>query len=777
MSRSLCWALSALLGLLLLSHEAAAQDSTQRGPFSVESAEYDLGDEVALECDPGIVGTSCSTSSDCVGQCGMTCSNGVCTLLRPTTELRARAYFPAPVQLSPGQALPLVMFVHGRHAPCYNPDTGDLADPTGLPAGTTPWPCVPDATGAPTVPLPSYRGYDYIADVLASHGYIVVSISVNAINAVPNGVGEMIPERAALMEQHLQMWADFNAGTGAVGEPFDTQLAGHVDLSRIGTMGHSRGGDAVVKHFETYSQTSPFEVRAVLPIAPTNSSGIINDVPLGLLIPDCDGQLPDLGGIKFYDGARFNLPGDQASKYVFFTRGANHNYFNTAWTPECWDSPGSCELWDPSFDAKPCWPTDPDCKNTHDDWHANVELFYEIVDPRCNEEVGQRLTPAEQRQVALAYVAAFFRDYIGGETAFGPLLRGDVAAPIDAANEVFVSYQPPASRRLDLNHFDTEDELEHTTLSGQACSGDGDCDGGHCIGAVCLGDVEPSSGLTVTRCTDDCFDALRQAHVYGFVLSRARVSWSAAGQSYLQQLPPGARDLTAFDTLQVRVGVDYKDANNPATGVRFSIVLQSGSAQAVATTDAQLGNDVLWKPLMVGLSDICVMNTLRIPFSAFTADAGFDFADVSAVRFVFDQQTAGTILLSDLEFANEPCVPTTHEAETMFHSVGGSVPGGWNIWSNGYIAKNHEFGGGPGSLTVAARGQSAAGVWPHMVVSVGGSVIGSVFVTSTSWQSYPFSFTTSAGTRQIRVAFDNDRYAPPEDRNLYVDKVVVACQS
>lgn len=121
------------------------------------------------------------------------------------------------------------------------------------------------------------------------------------------------------------------------------------------------------------------------------------------------------------------------------------------------------------------------------------------------------------------------------------------------------------------------------------------------------------------------------------------------------------------------------------------------------------------------------------------------------------------------------CNAATYEAETMFHSTGGSTPGGWNIWTNGYISTNHNFTAGGGTLTVRARGQSANGVAPHMVVSIGGTTVGSAFVTATSFTPFTFAFTSSGGSREIRVAFDNDFFQPPADRNLFVDNVSVDC--
>lgn len=132
----------------------------------------------------------------------------------------------------------------------------------------------------------------------------------------------------------------------------------------------------------------------------------------------------------------------------------------------------------------------------------------------------------------------------------------------------------------------------------------------------------------------------------------------------------------------------------------------------------------------------------------------------------------------------ELCSTSNYEAEQMVHSTGGlvtTVPGGafesaWNIWTNGNISTTHTFQAKPTRISVNARGEEAYGVWPHMVVSVNGSPIGNVTVDTEWYSEYTFDFLPSAGPQQIRVSFDNDAYAPPDnDRNLVVDKVTVGC--
>jgi hypothetical protein len=123
------------------------------------------------------------------------------------------------------------------------------------------------------------------------------------------------------------------------------------------------------------------------------------------------------------------------------------------------------------------------------------------------------------------------------------------------------------------------------------------------------------------------------------------------------------------------------------------------------------------------------------------------------------------------------CLATSYEAESMTHSTGGAASGGWNIWSNGYIATNHAFTAGTTTLTVFASGSMAAGAWPNLRLTVGGTVIGNVTVNTTGYAAYPFTFAASAGTQQVRVEFTNDYYANGEDRNLLVDRIEIGCST
>src|SRR5215210_2144784 len=339
-------------------------------------------------------------------------------------ELKASVHYPTGL---PGGPYPLVVFLHGRHVTCYRNTTTALR-----------WPCRSNETA-----IPSYQGYDYIAQALASNGYVVVSISSNGINAFDNNVTDLgMQARAELIQRHLQQWNTFNT-VGAA--PFGTKFVGKVNLQKVGTMGHSRGGEGVVKHYVyNTSQGSPYGVKAVFPLAPVDfNRPVANNTALAVALPYCDGDVNDNQGVHFYDDARYNVAGDASPKHTIQVMGANHNYFNTVWTPGLFPA------------------------GTADDWgYTSGGSFV----PQGGTGTGNhRLTSAQERGVGLAYISAVMRAYVGGESQFLPYLTGAAAPPPSAqTTEIHVSYHAPdtASTRRDVNRLLTSTNLTTNTLGG-----------------------------------------------------------------------------------------------------------------------------------------------------------------------------------------------------------------------------------------------------------------------------------------------------------------------
>ena len=93
-------------------------------------------------------------------------------------------------------------------------------------------------------PMQDYSdaGYEYLGELLASRGYIVVSVDQNFLNVLWSYTsGALFDEndaRAILLLEHLRLWHEWNAEKES---PFYNK----VDTDNIALIGHSRGGEAV----------------------------------------------------------------------------------------------------------------------------------------------------------------------------------------------------------------------------------------------------------------------------------------------------------------------------------------------------------------------------------------------------------------------------------------------------------------------------------------------------------------------------------------------------
>ena len=556
----------------------AQSDPGSSGPLAVTREEYDFGDTAFTPTNfPGPV------------------------------ELAGSVHYPTALS---GGPFPFIVLLHGRHATCFQGGGAQFLE----------WPCSPGRES-----IPSYKGYDYLSERLASNGYIVISISANGINARDNSVRDLgALARAELIQKHLDIWKTFNTTGGA---PFGIKFVGKIDLTRVGTMGHSRGGEGVVRHFVlNNSLGAPYGIKAVFPLAPVDFNRfVVNRAALSVILPYCDGDVSDLQGVHFYDDARYNVPGDLAPKHYVLVMGANHNFYNTIWSPGSSPFPGAT-----------------------DDYTAFVPGG--SSDSQCGSTPGNhRLTEAQQRGTGLAYMSAFFRAYVGGETQFVPVLTGDAPPPPSATtNELFVSYHAPddPDLRLDVNRLLDNTNLTTNTLGGAVTQN------GLSPYDLCGGPAPQPQ-----RCLPNEFNA-RQPHTTPSArsnargLSQLRIGWDSVSGLYSNDLPGGTRNVSGFQAVQFRVSVNFTDARNLVGFAQdFNVVLTDSAGHVSSVPVSNFSGALYFPPGSVGPVPKVVLNTVRIPLSAF---GGVNLNNVRSVKFTFDQRATGALLITDVAFASAP---------------------------------------------------------------------------------------------------------------------------
>lgn len=571
------WQAAVLLCFFVCFSGLRAQDPAAPGPLVVSVREYALGDTAFVPDN------------------------------FPTpVELTGRVFYPTEL----ARAYPVVIFMHGRHSTTYDPATNQAF---------LEWP-----PSAGRLSIPSYRGYDYAANLLASDGYIVISVSANGINANDNNAAvndRGATARASLIQKHLDLWKTW---TTVGGGPFGTQFVGRLDLTNIGTMGHSRGGEGVTTHFNyNKARGAPYGIHAVLPIAPVDYNRyIVNNVPLGVILPYCDGDVSDLQGAHFFDDARYNIPGDPTPKYFWTVMGGNHNFFNTVWTPG-------------QFTA-----------GAADDWLAQtngaIDPFAGPTQPR-----NGRLTYTQQQGVGAAFMTAFFRIYLGSETQFLAFLKGDAPPPPSAlTNALFMTYHAPdlPTQRRDVNRFLGVANLSVNTLGGR-------------VSSVGLAPFEVAGGPFASPSNPlPGQPAARQPHNTPALyfpdlpgLSQLKVGWDSPQAALQNDLPPGQRDVSGFAMLSFRAALNFTDYRNTLRQDDFSVVLTDGAGRTAATTVSQWSKALAYPPGKISRLPKVVLNGVRIPLSAFS---GADLTDIRSVRFIFDRQPQGAVIVSDIAFAD-----------------------------------------------------------------------------------------------------------------------------
>jgi hypothetical protein len=362
---------SALTAYHLRGHTLDVRDPAKPGPFGVKIFTYGSGvDQHRPEYAEGVAFRTKSVDGSKLDLRWTGLGGWVRTKYwgfgPDQFPVQGRVWMPVGTQDAALPPCPLVLIVHGNHG------MESFSDP----------------------------GYAYLGELLASQGFIVVSVDENFLNgsladlinpfAFRNGEENSV--RGWMLLEHLSQWRDWT-------QDKTHPLFGKADMSRIALIGHSRGGEAVATanafndlrndpDDATLAFNYHFKLGAIAAIAPVDGQYQPRDRPVPLhdtnyftLQGSMDGDLTSFMGSSQYSRASFsgNVKAFKASLYV---SGANHGQFNTVW--------GRYDLGQP---------------------------FKLLFDTR------RMIDPLAQRQIAKVYLAAFLQLTLHGEERYRPLFE------------------------------------------------------------------------------------------------------------------------------------------------------------------------------------------------------------------------------------------------------------------------------------------------------------------------------------------------------------------
>ena len=199
---------------------------------------------------------------------------------------------------------PLVLTVHGNHNP------KDFSDP----------------------------GYGYLGELMASRGYIFVSVDMNFIN----GLSRENDGRGIMLLEHLKAWKGFN-------EDAQNPFYRKVDMDKLALIGHSRGGEAV-GHAAAFNRLTRYPddatvkldygfpgLKSIIAIAPVDGQyrpseklQPVENVNYLVFHGSHDGDVSVFHGLRQYQRVKFT-DGKPYFKSAVYVYRANHGQWNSVW--------------------------------------------------------------------------------------------------------------------------------------------------------------------------------------------------------------------------------------------------------------------------------------------------------------------------------------------------------------------------------------------------------------------------------------------------------------
>jgi hypothetical protein len=519
-----------------------------------------------------------------------------------------------PAQLEQGKKYPLIVFLHGNHQTCGIPR------PDGLRVDNS---CEYTWTGVcpqGSIVVPNHLGYSYVTELLASHGYLVLSINANrGINCGPElerDIGLNLV-RGRLILSHLRLLSAWNQGFEPTASSLGFSLKGKIDFSNVGLFGHSRGGEGVRAAYALYQdRRSPWprkiadsvRFKAIFELGAVDgqTSRVLNalDVPWVQLTPSCDGDVRLLDGLRPFDrmmdgGHRERAP---SMKSIFYVKGANHNFFNTEWHRA--DSPG-CHVHEPIFKVD---------HSPEQDSDGQPVYHYFGSSPK-------------QRAIAAHAISTHMLNYVKRSDDL-PQMGGSSASQDSLFDPAFkLSAEIKAIAPVERSFVSTPNAEINPVLENFSAD----------VGRNMHGPSNDHSRVTVEHGTDPS--------LYEQVIRTAIISWTdASAKTYFQTNWSSPGDGVAFDqtrTLSFRISRRPQSVTDQFVDLNIALVDSEGRLSRQSALSRHV---LVEEPGGFGMGR-AVLQTVKIPISTFRV---VNLKKIRGLRFTFNRTKSGVVLLDEI---------------------------------------------------------------------------------------------------------------------------------
>ncbi|GAA4725384.1 hypothetical protein GCM10023325_23960 [Sphingomonas lutea] len=421
----------------------------------------------------------------------------------------------------------------------------------------------------------NYTSYDFLLQHLARNGFIAASIH---INSGMSGLG-----RANMLFEHL----------GILKPAFGSKLQ-----NNIGLLGHSRGGEAVIKAARLNQQQGlGHGLNALMALAPTDQYGhetlvapwaTPHFVLYGSRDGDIKGDIYTPGYTTAQTGFALYDRSADASKQMLFVHRASHNGFI----------------------------------NYNEDFSG---------------EASTCISVADQQKVMLAYTNAFFRKELSADPRWEGMFSGDWVPPSVSVNGTLVQTQFRRAAASVIDDFQANATWT-TSSSGGAVTSTGL-------------PVTPAEGKLRDHPAASGIDPLSPHDSSGM-----RIRWDNIGDRIDWAIPAGQGNVSAADVLSIRLGQVAGSAINPANAAQnLRIALRDGAGNERAVRVGAFSTLPYPDVRPVSTRTKSALLTVRIPLSAWTivcaGQPKVDLTNVVSVSLVLSETPAGEVCVDEIEFS------------------------------------------------------------------------------------------------------------------------------